>query len=110
VNVATSDELRVPLPSVVLPSRKATWPVGVGVPAVPVTVADSVTLVPITLVAGELRTVVVAVGAGAVTVNAAVAPVSPGLVTEIEYVPATDNTVLLRSKLAMPATPVRVCV
>lgn len=84
VNVATSDEPRVPLPSVALPSRKVTCPVGDGVPAVPVTVADSVTLVPKTLVAGALRTVVVAVGAAAMTVSEAAALVSPGLVAEME--------------------------
>jgi hypothetical protein len=84
VNVATSDELRVPLPSVALPSRKVTCPVGDDVPAVPVTVADSVTLAPTTLVAGALRTVVVAVGAEAMTVSEAVALVSPGLVAETE--------------------------
>jgi len=110
VNVATSDELIVPLPRVVLPSRKVTCPVGVGVPAAPVTVADSVTLVPTTLVAGALRTMVVATGAGAVTVREAVALVSPGLVTAIEYVPAAESTALPRSKLAMPPTPLTVCV
>lgn len=108
VKVATSDVFSEPLPRVTAPSRNVTWPVGAGVSAVPVTVADSVTLVPKTLVAGPVRTVVVALGAGAMTVSDAVALVSPGLVTEMEYAPAADSTVLLRSKLAMPATPVTV--
>lgn len=77
VKVATSDVFSELAPRVTAPSRNVTWPVGAGLPAVPVTVADSVTLVPTTLVAGELRTVVVAVGAGAMTVSDAVALVSP---------------------------------
>ena len=80
-------------------------------PAAPVTVAESVTLEPVTLVDGALRTVDVVMGTGATvaaTVSDAVAVVSPGLVAEMEYVPAAVRTVLLRSKVAMPAVLVLV--
>jgi hypothetical protein len=87
--------------------------VGNGLPVAPVTVAESVTLDPVTLVDGALRVVVVAMGTGAtgaVTVSDAVALVSPELVAEMEYVPAVVRTVLLRLKVARPATPVLVAV
>lgn len=108
--VATSDEFNGALPRVVVPSRKVTWPVGAGVPEVPVTVADRVTLLPTTLVDGALRTVAVEVGEGAVTFNEAVALVSPGLDAVMEYVPSAVSTVLLRLKLATPETPLAVSV
>jgi hypothetical protein len=77
-----------------------------------VTVAERVTLDPVTLVAGALRVVVVVMGVDAVaaTVSDAVAVVSPGLVAEMEYVPAVVRTVLLRSKVAIPAALVLVAV
>ena len=62
--VATPEE-SVPLPSVVVPSRKVTVPLGVPEP-LGVTVAVKVTLVPVTTVVAEANRVVV-VAAGVVT-------------------------------------------
>jgi hypothetical protein len=87
--------------------------VGDGLPVAPVTVAESVTLEPVTLVDGAVSVVVVAMGAGATaaaTVNDAVALVRPGLVAEMVYVPAVVRMVLLRSKVAVPAMLVLVVV
>jgi hypothetical protein len=49
LKVATPEPLRVPVPSVVVPSMKVTVPVGVPVPVVGVTVAVNVTDWPNTL-------------------------------------------------------------
>lgn len=83
VYVATPVALSVPVPRLVVPFRNVTWPVGSGVPEVPVTVAVRVTLDPTTLVAGAVRTVVVPVTAAAATARDAEALVSPVLVAEI---------------------------
>ena len=101
--IAIPEELRVPLPSITVPSLKVTEPPGCGAPTVPVTVAVSVRLGPKTLMVGAVRTVMVAVvGVGVVTMKDVEALVSPELVAAREYVPAEVRTTLLRLKLATP--------
>lgn len=64
--VATPEELRAPVPMVVVPSAKVTVPVGVVVPEAGATVAVKVTLVPLRAVEAEADSeVVVATRTGA---------------------------------------------
>lgn len=57
--VASPDVFSVPLPSVVVPSRNVTIPVGKAVPEAGVTVAVKVMLVPVVAVVAEASSVVV---------------------------------------------------
>lgn len=77
VYIATPAD-NVPLPSVVVPSRKFTEPVGCAVPLVSVTVAVNVTLLPTTALLLEADSPTW-VTANEFTVSCAVAPVSPEL-------------------------------
>jgi len=74
-------ELSAPVPTCVVPSRKATIPDGAGLPVVPVTVAVKVTLAPVSMFVAEGVRAVVVPGS-ALTVSVAVAVVRPGLAAE----------------------------
>jgi hypothetical protein len=85
VKVATAPPFSVPLPSVVVPSRKVTVPVGAP-DVVDVIVAVNVTGAPLDAEAAELtNTVVVAAGATAVIVSVSAAEVLLAKVALPEY-------------------------
>ena len=68
--VATPEPFNAPVPSILVPSRKVTVPVGVPVlPLAPVMVAVKVTLPPVVMVAAEAVSAVV-VAAGVVVTGA----------------------------------------